>query len=359
MAAGRAARWLGALIGLAAALFAGVPAKADSIRIAVFHTELHRDGPGLLLRDIRGGEDAQVAAVVAVIAAARPDAILLLGVDHDLDLVAAKALADRLAAAGLPLPHRFAPRPNTGLPTGLDLDGDGRRGGPRDAQGYGRFAGASGLLLLSRLPIRAGEARDFTAMLWADLPGAIPPEGTPPVQRLSTTGHWEVPLDLPGGGTLRLLAWAATPPVFDGPEDRNGRRNHDEAAFWLRLIEGALPWPPPAPPFVLLGGSNLDPADGEGRREALAGLLSATALQDPAPRGASGRSEPGHRGDPALDTALFGAGTGGLRTEVILPSADLTVTGAGVLWPPETDPFAATVAEASRHRLVWVDIEVP
>jgi hypothetical protein len=341
-------------------LVAPLPAAlAETIRLAVYHTELGRDGPGKLLRDIRSGENAQVDAVAAVIAAARPDAILLLGVDHDLNLTAAAALADRLAAAGVDLPHRFAPRPNSGLPTGLDLDGDGRRGGARDAQGYGRFAGAGGMLLLSRLKIRSAEARDFTAFLWADLPGAIPPPGTPAVQRLSSTGHWEVPLDLPGGGTLRLLAWHATPPVFDGPEDRNGRRNHDEAAFWLRLIEGSLPWPAPEAPFVLLGGSNLDPADGEGRRAALAGLLAHPRLQDPGPRATNPRQEPGHRGDPTIDTALFGAGTGGLRTEVILPSADLAVTASGVLWPPEDDPLAATVALASRHRLVWVDLALP
>jgi len=273
--------------------------------------------------------------------------------------VAAGALADRLAGAGLPLPHRFGPRPNTGIATGLDLDGDGRRGGPRDTQGYGRFAGAGGMVLLSRLPIRAAEARDFTARLWADLPGHIAPPQTPPVQRLPSTGHWEVPLDLLGGGTLRILVWHATPPVFDGPEDRNGRRNHDEAAFWLRLLDGDLPDPPPVAPFVLMGGTNLDPADGEGRRAALAALISHPALQDPAPRGASGHADPGHAGDPALDTALFAAPPGGLRTEAILPSADLTVTGAGVVWPPGGDPLAGPVAAASRHRLVWVDIALP
>jgi hypothetical protein len=358
MAWGRA-RWVWPLVGLLAALGTGAPCRAETIRVAVYHTELDRRGPGLLLQDIRRGEDAQVAAVVAVIATVRPDAILLLGIDHDLNLVAGAALSERLAAAGLPLNHRFGPRPNTGLATGLDLDGDGRRGGPRDAQGYGRFAGQGGMLLLSRLPIRAAEARDFTGMLWSDLPGALVPEGTPEVQRLSTTGHWEVPLDLPGGGTLRLLAWHATPPVFDGPEDRNGRRNHDEAAFWLRLIEGDLPWPPPETPFLLLGGTNLDPSDGEGLREGMAGLLSSPALQDPAPRGASGRTEPGHKGDPSLDTALFGEAVGGLRTEVILPSAGLSVTGSGVFWPAEDDPLAATVAEASRHRLVWVDLALP
>ncbi len=345
---------------LAAALTLGAGAGvAETLRVAVYDAELERRGPGLLLQDIRRGEDAQVAAVVQVIAAARPDVLLLLGMDHDLDLVAAGALADRLAQAGLTLPYRFGPRPNTGIATGLDLDGDGRRGGARDAQGYGPFAGAGGMVLMSRLPLRAAGARDFTEMLWADLPGQIAPPGTPPEQRLSTTGHWEVPLDLPGGTSLRILAWHATPPVFDGPEDRNGRRNHDEAAFWLRLLAGDLPEPPPETPFVLLGGANLDPADGEGRRDALAALLALPALQDPAPRGTSGHSDPGQTGDPALDTALFAAPVGGLRTEVILPSVDLRVSGAGVLWPPETDPLAAAVAAASRHRLVWVDIVVP
>jgi hypothetical protein len=345
---------------LAAALIAlAGSAGAETLRVAVYHVELERRGPGLLVQDIRRGKDPQVAAVVQVIATSRPDVLLLLGIDHDLNLVAASALADRLAEAGLPLPYRFGPRPNTGLATGLDLDGDGRRGGPRDAQGYGRFAGSGGMVLLSRLPLRPDEARDFTALRWADLPGQIAPPETPPVQRLSTTGHWDVPLDLPGGGTLRILAWHATPPVFDGPEDRNGRRNHDEAAFWLRLLDGDLPDPPPPAPFVLMGGTNLDPADGEGRRAAMAALLAHPALQDPAPRGSSGHLDPTHAGDPALDTALFAPPLGGLRTEVILPSADLEVTAAGVVWPPTGDPLAETVAAASRHRLVWVDIALP
>ena len=97
---------------------------------------------------------------------------------------------------------------------------------------------------------------------------------------------------------MRLLCWYATPPVFDGPEDRNGRRNHDEAAFWLRLLAGELTWPPPEGPFVLLGQSNLDPVDGEGLRGAMDALLDHPALQDPAPRGSANRREPKQRGDP-------------------------------------------------------------
>ncbi len=295
---------------------------------------------------------------MAVIARLDADVLLLTGIDYDLREEALTALAARLAAAGSPYPYQMALRGNTGVATGLDLDGNGRLGEPRDAQGYGRFAGEGGMAILSRLPLAKEEARDFSDFLWADLPGTLMPDrdaGVRQVQRLSTSGHWEVPVILPDGRRLRLLAYAATPPVFDGPEDRNGRRNHDETAFWLRLLGGALPFAPPEPPFVILGQTTLDPADGEGRREALVTLLSHPALQDPQPRGPPGRRDAGQSGDPALDTALYD-GLGGLRVEVILPSAGLQVAGSGVLWPAEGDPFAATLAAASRHRPLWVDL---
>lgn len=314
------------------------------------------------MQDIARGEDARIAAVVQVIARLDADILLLTGIDHDLRLAALSALADRLAAAGAPYPHRFALPPNTGMPTGLDLDGNGRLGEARDAQGFGRFAGEGGMALLSRLPIQAGAAVDHTALLWADLPGNLMPDTDPQaraVQRLSTTNHWQVPVTLPDGTALTVLAWAATPPVFDGPEDRNGRRNHDEAALWLRALDGAPGLPVPRAPFVLLGDANLDPADGDGRPEALRALLAHPALQDPAPRGSHGRVEPAHQGDPALDTAFYPDGPGGLRVDYVLPSAGVQVIGAGVLWPPEGDPLSATLHAASRHHPVWVEVETP
>jgi hypothetical protein len=213
--------------------------------------------------------------------------------------------------------------------------------------------------VLSRLPI-GPDIRDFSGFLWADLPGNLMPEDDPArdLQRLHTTGAYEVPIVLPGGNSLRLLVFYASPPVFYGPEDRNGRRNRDEAAFWLRLLGGGLPMPPPEGPFVILGQTSLDPMDGDGRPEALRALLAHPALQDPQPRGNHGRVDPGQAGDAALDTALYD-GLGGLRVSVILPSADLTVEGAGVLWPPDSDPMAATLAAASRHSPIWVDLALP
>lgn len=360
---------MGRLLPVLLCLFFAVPATAEGLRVAFFATELGRDGPGLLFRDIRSGTDPQAEAVAAVIAVAAPDVIALSGIDYDADIRALTALADRIAAAGGgPYPHAFALPPNSGLQTGIDLDGDGRAGGPGDAQGWGRFAGSGALAVLSRLPVAAEEAIDLSALIWADLPGSLiggaglSPEAAA-VQRLSSTGHWQVPVVLPGGGRLTLLIWSATPPVFDGPEDRNGRRNHDEAALWLRHLDGALGPPAPVAPFVLLGNANLDPVDGEGRREALAALLSHPRLRDAAPVSGGGRAaaSPGQRGDPARDTVDWpeGPGPGNLRVVHVLPSADLTVTDAGIVWPEPGDPLADTVARASRHRLVWVDLALP
>ena len=345
-------------LSLLAALAAG-QVGAETLRIATWNASLDRAGPGLLVKDLDEGEDPQTAAVVRVLVALDADVLLLTSIDYDRGGVALRLLAERLKAAGVDYPHHFAFRPNTGLQTGFDADGNGRMGDARDAQGFGLFSGHAGMAILSRLPIDAKAARDFSDFLWRDLPESLsndPPE-LAGVQRLATTGFWDVPVET-SQGPLHLLAWHATPPVFDGPEDRNGRRNHDEAAFWRLFLAGALPMPPPDAPFVLLGDGNLDPADGDGMRTGIAGLVSDPALQDPKPRGGQERTDPGQAGDPALDTVLY-ADLGGLRLDYVLPSAALTVTGAGVMWPPATDPLWPDLVAASRHFPVWVDITLP
>ncbi len=332
--------------------FLATGAMAQDLRVAAYDPGLTRKGPGLLLRDIRWA-DPQVLAAAQVIASAAPDVIVLTGFDWDGDGLALAAFAGVLEQAGHPMPHRFAARPNSGMPTGLDADGDGRAGGADDAQGFGQFSGQNGMAILSRLPL--GAVTDHSAVLWRDVPGNLMPPLAPElakVQRLSSTAHWDVPV-LTGRGALHLLAWSATPPVFDGPEDRNGRRNHDEAAFWLHHLPDA--------PFVLLGTPNLDLVDGEGRPEAMAALLDLAS--DPQPRGAFQPEQTGvnaaHRGDPALDTGAFDpAGPGNLRVDYVLPAKGLRVTGSGVIWPAPGDPLAAAVEAASDHRLVWVDIDL-
>nr|WP_246227936.1 endonuclease/exonuclease/phosphatase family protein [Roseobacter ponti] len=334
---------------------------ADTLRIATYNTELQRDGPGLLLRDILRGEDPDIVAVMSVLAETAPDIVVLQGFDYDLTGAALNAFADRLAGTGPSYPWRFAARPNTGYQSGIDLDGDGRAGDPRDAQGYGRFSGQGGMAVLSRFEIIASDVQTFTDLLWRDFPGALLPETdarpfpspeAQAIQRLSTTAHWVVPVQVPGLGRLSLLTFHASPPVFDGPEDRNGRRNHDEILFWQYYLDGTF-GPAPAEKLVLLGDTNQDPQDGEGRKAAIRGLLNNPLLQDPAPRSTGSVII----SDDPFDTADWDDPVpGNLRVDYVLPSRDLTVTGSGVWWPDPASEAGETAATASRHRLVWVDI---
>ena len=332
------------------------PALADSLRIATYNADLSAQGPGLALQALQRESDPSQLAAAQVLATLDADVVLLTGIDYDLRGQTLAAFAAKIA--GKPYPFLLPLRPNTGVATGLDLDNNGRFGEPRDAMAYGRFAGQGGMAVLSRYPIDTANLRDFSGFLWHDLPQNLAPADTPVTQMLSTSGHYEVPILLPDGHSIRLLAYYATPPVFDGPEDRNGRRNHDETAFWLQLLEGTLAFAPPQVPFVLLGQSNLDPVDGEGLRDAITALLASDKLQDPEPVGIGFEAEPQQSGDPALDTAFYD-GIGGLRVEVVLPSADVSVTSAGVLRPPASDPLAESLALASRHWPVWVDITPP
>lgn len=297
--------------------------------------------------------------------AAAPDLLLLTDFDHDARLAALKAFNEALTD---PYPYLFALPPNTGVATGLDMDGNGRTGEPRDAQGYGRFLGDGGMAILSRYPF--GEARDLSGLLWKDLPGAtlpqldgaaFPSEAAQAIQRLSTSGHWIVPVETPEG-TVTVMAFSATPPVFDGPEDRNGLRNRDELRLWTTVLDGAVA-APPGDHFVILGNANLDPADGDGMREAMDEFLDDPRIQDPAPRsdGGAAAQSPGHLGDPGLDTADWGEdGPGNLRVSYVLPSVAWTVLDAGVFWPAPDSAKAALLGEdglaAGPHRLVWVDI---
>ncbi|MCP1168766.1 endonuclease/exonuclease/phosphatase family protein, partial [Limimaricola sp. ASW11-118] len=229
---------------LAALLAAPLPAMAEPIRLATYAPDLSRDGPGLLLRDIRRNE-AQVQDAARVITHAAPDILLLTDFDYDAQGAALAAFAGLLREAGGPeYPHLLAPPSNAGRASGHDLDGDGRTGRARDAHGYGRFTGDGAMALLSRHPLEL--VRDFTDLSWRDLPGAQQPArgGAPfpsaeaqAARRLSSTGHWMVTARTPEG-PLTLMAFAATPPVFDGPEDANGLRNRDEIRLWQRLMDG-------------------------------------------------------------------------------------------------------------------------
>jgi hypothetical protein len=299
--------------------------------VAVWASGLSRKAPGLLLRDIRRDTPA-ITATRAILNTAKPDILLLIRIDYDARLEALTAFNSGLDT---PFPYHFALPPNSGVPTGTDLDGDGTRSSPRDAQGYGRFAGQSGMALLSRFPIAAAHAQDFTEILWRDLPDALRPETGGKVfpsaeawaiQRLSSVGHWVVPVETPLG-PVQILAAHPTPPIYDGPEDRNGKRNHDEARLWSLLLNGWKGAEIARP--ILLTEAGIDPARPDHRPEALRALLQGP-LRDVGPP------------DP---TVTWGK-SGPARSTLIATSPVLSARASGTLSDPE----------ASRHALVWVDL---
>jgi hypothetical protein len=242
-------------------------------------------------------------------------------------------------------------------------------------------------VLLSRHPILADAVRSFRMLPWSAMPGAQRPQGwlddaTWRRLRLSSKSHWDVPIGIgdprAGGRVVHLLCSHPTPPVFDGPEDRNGCRNHDEIRFWVDYLTperagwivddaGVAGGLAADRHFVVLGDLNCDPLDGDARREALASLLAHARVQDPQPssRGAADASlaqfgaNASQRGDAALDTGDFddqpGKGPGNLRVDYVLPSRSLRVAASGVFWPAHHEA-GADLVDASDHRLVWIDV---
>ena len=374
-----------------------VPAPPpNAVRFAAFNTALSRDTPDALRRALAQPGDMAAARITEVLQRVRPDVVLLSEFDLDptgrsVEHFRRNYLAvSQNGADPIDYPYAFAPRVNTGEPSGVDLNGDGEVTGPADAYGWGNYPGHYGMLVLSRFPLDVENARSFRLMRWADLPENLIPEGyysddARAALRLSSKTHLDLPVSVFTSAddrgnrrakTVRLLISHPTPPVFDGPEDRNGRRNHDETRLWIDYLHGALltddagvtePLPPDAS-FVILGDLNADPFDGDSFGDAINRLIGHPRVNQnrtPDSQGAlqADREQAGlnfkHRGHPAHDTADFPdlppRGPGNLRVDYALPSRDLDLIDAGVFWPPRGHPLGR-LANASDHRLVWIDV---
>ena len=404
------------LIGAAAVTaFAGPAAAAPpegagttELRVATYNLSLNRNAPGQLVTDLSTGTNAQAKTVAEVIQRTDPDIVLLNEFDYVPNDVAVDLFRDNYlevsqgGADPVEYPYAFVAPSNTGIASGFDLNNNGAvvttplaPGYGDDAFGFGQFKGQFGMAVLSKYPIDADAVRTFQHFLWKDMPGALLPDDpntaapadwySPAEQevfRLSSKSHWDVPVDV-NGRTVHVLASHPTPPTFDGVEDRNGLRNHDEIRFWADYVrpgtasryiyddDGATGGLKPGESFVILGDQNADPLDGDSADDAILQLLDHPRITDPLPtsEGAveaaalQGGANLTHEGDPAYDTADFSDGApGNLRADYVLPSRDLRVLDAGVFWPVQADPLFRLTGvfpfPSSDHRLVWVDLKV-
>ncbi|GAA0225533.1 endonuclease/exonuclease/phosphatase family protein [Cryptosporangium japonicum] len=380
-----------------------------TVRFATYNLSLNRPAEGLLREHLAapGVDDVyrrQAHNVAEVIQRAHPDVVLINEFDYDPE--AARLFAENFLAVpqnGAPAqryPYRYVAPSNTGISSGFDLNhngvtdttpGDQAYGD--DSWGFGQFPGQYGMVVYSKFPIDYRAVRTFQLFKWKDMPGnAIPTDFYSAEEqaalRLSSKSHWDVPITV-GRKSVHFLVSHPTPPTFDGPEDRNGRRNHDEIRFWADYVtpstssyvyddKGRRGGLKPGQAFVIAGDQNADPDDGDSYRNAarqLTGHPLIDARTFPSSAGAveaatlQGGANTTQKGDPRFDTADFAdTAPGNLHADYVLPRVGTRVVRSGVFWPVRSDPLSRLTGvfdpqwsavngfPTSDHRLVWADL---
>jgi endonuclease/exonuclease/phosphatase family metal-dependent hydrolase len=367
--------------------------QPGTIRVATFNASLNRKKHGELSEDLTKG-DKQAERIAKIVGCVKPDILMLAEVDYD-GGASAKILLEKYLSKSdddRPLKYFFAAESNTGELSGMDLDNNGKTDDPNDGYGFGIHDGQYSFVVFSRFPIDTENVRSFRKFLWMQMPGALKPRKSDDQPywpdevwsklRLSSKNHVDIPIQL-NGKTIHVLASHPTPPAFDGEEDRNGCRNHDEIRLWTDYVAGGKQADylvsdrgsqgglGASESFVVVGDLNADPIDGGNKTDAINALLgSPRALQYPAPQSRGGveaaerqgRANLSQSGNPAEDTGDFNdREPGNLRIDYVIPSSDFTVTASGVFWPLESELQAVDpgLLRASDHRLVWVDIKRP
>src|SRR5262245_31936183 len=406
-------RWGALTVAVAGALFLGFAPGAgadrdcrgngrETVRFATFNCSLNRNAGGQLVSDLSTPANAQAKTVAEILQRTRPDVVLLNEFDFVQGGVALQLFQDNylsLSQTGAPpivYPYRYAAESNTGLPSGFDLNNNGVVSGPDDAFGFGFYPGQFGMAVYSMFPIDLPKVRTFQKFLWKDMPGALLPDDPATaapmdwyspaelaVFRLSSKSHWDLPIVI-GKKTVHFLVSHPTPPVFDGPEDRNGMRNHDEIRFWADYISpgragyvyddrGRRGGLEPGSLFVIAGDQNADPFDGDSVAFAIQQLLNHPLVNTENPPTSAGAVEATvlqgganttHVGPAAQDTADFAdSAPGNLRADYVLPRRNIRVLDSAVFWPVQADPLFRLTGvfpfPSSDHRLVWVDLRLP
>ncbi len=363
-----------------------------SIKIATFNVSMdatnylpdNKIGTGVELTTALKNDRQQIKNVAEIIQRTRPDIILLNEFDYIADPkqgieVFLKEYLGKSQQGSQPIdyPYYYYAPVNTGVNTPFDLDNNGKKSGNlADAQGFGHFPGHFGMMLLSKYPIDKQNIRTFQNFLWKDMPYAIVPKDPITKEpwynkqewqalRLSSKSHWDIPVNVEGK-LIHILASHPTPPVFDGKEDRNGARNHDEIRFWQDYItpnqanyiyddQGIKGGIKTNSRFVILGDQNASKDEGGARKEGIGNLLASPFTNNDI----SPASIAGVNNSDSPFAANHTAGWG-MRADYVLPSrSGIKVEKSGIFWPEKNSELyrlIATRSASSDHRLVWANL---
>ena len=340
----------------------------------------------VLIDELASGNNVQIRNIAKIIQTVRPDVILLNEFDYIknpkegvLQFIKGYLQKGQDGAKGIEYPYYYYGTVNTGQPSPYDLDNNGvasKTGA--DAWGFGLYPGQYAMVLISRYPIDLDNVRTFQNFKWKDMPGAlktVKADGSdwysPDAWSnfpLSSKSHWDVPVKV-NGKTIHFLASHPTPPSFDGAEDRNGKRNHDEIRFWKDYIsdsgneyiyddkgkKGGLAL---NSSFVILGDQNASPVEGNAVSEGIKSLLASPKVNsDTAPESKGGAEHTPNNPFAKNHTAFWR-----MRADYVLPSRlGFKIKDTGVFWPAKGEPMSELVEKresSSDHRLVWVKVEL-
>ena len=340
----------------------------------------------VLVKELASGSNQQIKNIAKIIQTVRPDVILLNEFDYIKDpnagvlqFIKAYLAKDQDGSKAINYPYYYYGTVNTGQPSPYDLDNNGVAGKfGADAWGYGLYPGQYGMILISRYPIDLSKVRTFQNFKWKDMPGALKTSKsdstdwyTPEAWAefpLSSKSHWDVPVVV-GNKTIHFLASHPTPPSFDGAEDRNGKRNHDEIRFWKDYIsdannqyiyddKGVHGGLASNASFVILGDQNASPDEGNAIGEGIRTLLAHPKLiSENAPQSKGGAEHSAANAFAKNHTAFWR-----MRADYVLPSkAGFKIVDSGVFWPTKGEPMFDLVEKresSSDHRLVWVKVKL-
>jgi len=377
--------------------------KASQLRIATFNVSMEAlnyvVSPKNITPKVTGNElqnaldtnHQQIKNIAEIIQRVNPDIILLNEFDRTNDnhqalktFIQHYLNISQHKQPAINFPYFFQGAVNTGVKAPFDLNHNNINGEvPQDTYGFGYFPGHFGMALLSKYPIDTKHIRTFQHFKWRDMPNALQPFVPETKQpwysatawdnfRLSSKSHWDIPIKV-NKEIVHILASHPTPPVFDGSEDRNGKRNHDEIRFWHDYItpnkghyiyddqhkHGGLAENKLAKDtqqrFVILGDQNASNIEGDALYSGINSLLTSELIQDANPSRLGAQEHAKENPNGQHHTAYWG-----MRADYVLPSQyGWHITHAGVFWPTKNDEAYRLIkdrAASSDHRLVWLDL---
>lgn len=354
-------------------------ATNPSIIVATADAGLSADEDGKVLSSLRSGNDEAAKDLAKSLQSARPDVVVLTGIDVDSSAATVDVLREQYlekAQDGTqPITYSFvfAPQTNSGVASGADLDGDGTVGGPGDALGHGAFEGQESMVVLSRLPIDNSAVRTFDSMLWKDLPGnhvkqAVYSSLVTSTLPLQSTSLWDVPLTV-GSSTIHVLATSATP--AGGSEAADEQRHEDQLSFLTRYSSGdaslksivddqGRPGPLAASSrTVVVGSLGADADQSDAGSSSVQSFLDAAGAGTVAPSWGSDRSSEAapfvwsaplrkFLDDSARSTRIGVEDSG--RFDYVVPSSEMRTLRSGMAKAATDQPTGVS------SRLVWVSL---